>query len=223
MPIRTKNTRVDDAYLRLKSQIVKSKLAPGFQCPEPEIAQLMGMSRTPVREALIRLESDGLIELVPRRGVRVLGISMHDLVEIYELLAVLEAQAMSGLARQKLAPADLEKFEEPIRKMGEAFEGNDIERGVREEDNFRRLLLDLTENERLAKIVACLYDQVFRANIVLLKYQDGPVVTAQDYRDLVAAILSGNASRAHEIAYSCRKTAQDVFRGLFSSNQLSEI
>ena len=85
MPTKARSTRVDNAYERLKTEILNGQLPPGFQAPEPDIATRLGMSRTPVREALIRLEADGLVDLVPRRGAKVLPISLQDICEIYQI------------------------------------------------------------------------------------------------------------------------------------------
>lgn len=223
MPIRSKNTRVDVAYCRLKSEIIESKLPPGFQGPEPDIARRLGMSRTPVREALIRLESEGLIQLVPRRGVRVLGISNRDLVDIYEILATLEAQGASSLAKRKLAAEDLEKLEEQICDMEKAYDDANLERWLKAEEQFHRLLLALSDNWRLEKIVRSLHDQVHRARIVLLRLRGVPVVSAQDYRDLLNAIVSGDSVSAYEIAQQCRRRAQEVFQGMFQASKLSQV
>jgi DNA-binding GntR family transcriptional regulator len=76
-----KSSRVNDAYVQIKAEILSNRLPPGFQAPEPEVALRLGMSRTPVREALIRLEADGLVELIPRRGVRVLPLRAEDMAK----------------------------------------------------------------------------------------------------------------------------------------------
>lgn len=84
-----KNNRVADAYSQLKSQILSNQLSPGMQVPEPELSLQLGMSRTPVREALIRLQAEGLVELVPRRGLRVLPIKASDSVRFTKSLPCL--------------------------------------------------------------------------------------------------------------------------------------
>ena len=98
MLAKAKSTRVDNAYERLKREILQGVLPPGYQAPEPDIASRLGMSRTPVREALIRLEAEGLIDLVPRRGAKVVAISRKDICEIFQILAVLEALAAGEAA-----------------------------------------------------------------------------------------------------------------------------
>jgi DNA-binding GntR family transcriptional regulator len=223
MQTRSKNTRVDDAYDRLKFEITHSKLPPGSQAPEPDIAERLGMSRTPVREALIRLEADGLVHLIPRRGVRVLGVSVQDLAEVYDILSALEPLAISDLAGRTIAPKDLEKLEDLIRDMDLALDRNDLDGWADAEDGFYRLLLALGENRRLEKIVLGLYDQVRRGRMVLLRLRGVPVATVQTYRDILAAIVSGDGPGAYRQSHACRRRTLETFCELFRTSQLSQI
>ena len=94
------------AYDELKRRILDNELPPGSQALEQQAAEWLGMSRTPVREALIRLAQEGMIEVRPRHGMRVLPIAIADLREIYDLLAGLEATAVDIIARRGLQPAE---------------------------------------------------------------------------------------------------------------------
>ena len=115
-----KSSRVNDAYLRLKEEIRSNDMPPGFQAPEPEIAERLGMSRTPVREALIRLEAEGLVELIPRRGARVLPIRTEDMKEIYEILTALEPDAAAALAARNPSPEALQPLIQATDEMEQA-------------------------------------------------------------------------------------------------------
>ena len=93
MPTKARSTRVDNAYERLKTEILNGQLPPGFQAPEPDIATRLGMSRTPVREALARLEQEGLVQTIPRRGVFVVRKTKAEIIEIVTAWAALESMA----------------------------------------------------------------------------------------------------------------------------------
>src|SRR5512141_1326949 len=84
---------VDIAYQTMRARILDNQWAPGYRALEQELAQELGMSRTPVREALIRLQKEGLVEVVPRHGMRVLPVSAADMRDIYEMLTALEPMA----------------------------------------------------------------------------------------------------------------------------------
>ena len=89
------------AYTTIKHNILENRYPPGHQALEQELATELGMSRTPVREALIRLEREGLVELIPRRGMRVVPLSPADMKEIYDVLTGLETAALALMERKK--------------------------------------------------------------------------------------------------------------------------
>ena len=183
----------EEAYRLLKSEIMENRLPPGFQALESELAQRMGMSRTPVREAVIRLKDEGLVEVVPRRGMRVLAVAPEDMVEIYELLTVLEAEAAAMIAKARPKLADVKPLDQAVSRMERAIaEGNREEWGAAD-DQFHRALLDLCPNRRLASFVGVMLDQAHRARMVTLHMRDMPERSTEEHRNLVAALLEGDA------------------------------
>src|SRR5690348_12509120 len=93
-----KPSLVDDAYRALKEAIRENVFPPGYQGSEQEIATRLGMSRTPVHEAIIRLQEEGLVRVMTRRGVQVCAVSPEDMREIYDVIIALEAAAAELLA-----------------------------------------------------------------------------------------------------------------------------
>ena len=89
---------VDEAYQALKTAIRDNVFPPGHQAAEPEIARQLGMSRTPVHEAIIRLQEEGLVQVLPRRGILICPISADDIREIYDVLIAVEGMAAALLA-----------------------------------------------------------------------------------------------------------------------------
>ncbi|MGX1495245.1 DNA-binding GntR family transcriptional regulator [Labrenzia sp. MBR-25] len=199
MSTKARSTRVDNAYERLKTEILSGQLPPGFQAPEPDIATRLGMSRTPVREALIRLEADGLVDLVPRRGAKVLPISRQDICEIYQILAVLEALA-AGTACGKASDEALAEINCVLDGADEALEDQDIEAWAICDDRFHRLVARASGNLRLRAEIEGFLDQVYRANLVLLRLNKAPASNAADHRAIVEAIREGKSDAAAEVA-----------------------
>ena len=95
------------AYRKIRRLILDTEWAPGFQATEQEVATSLGMSRTPVREALMRLQQEGLVSVIPRHGMRVLPVSTSDMKEIYEILTSLESTAAELAAGRKLTDDQL--------------------------------------------------------------------------------------------------------------------
>lgn len=207
MATEAKTSRVGDAYTQLKDEILSNRMPPGFQAPEPEIALRLGMSRTPVREALIRLEAEGLVELAPRRGARVLPIRAEDMQEIYEILTALESDAAAALARRMLDADALAPLSAATKDMEEALEREDRDAWAEADDRFHRTLLELHGNRRLRSFVQSISDQAHRARIATLRLRDMPKRSTEDHRDILEALLAGNEDGARKACRAHRRRA----------------
>lgn len=207
MPMTNKLTRVEDAYARLKNEIRTNRMASGFQATEPEIALSLGMSRTPVREALIRLESEGLVEIIPRRGVRVLPININDMREIYEILTSLEPDVAANIAAKNPTEVELRPLEEAAVEMESALEQGDLDTWADADDRFHHHMLELNGNRRLREFVLALNDQVHRTRIVTLRLRDKPMKSNQEHREILEHIRRGDADAARKAFRAHRKRA----------------
>ena len=154
---------VDQAYQNIKDRILRNEYGPRYQALEQEIADDLGMSRTPVREALIRLENEGLVECIPRRGMRVVPLSSKDMREIYQVLTCLETMAVDLLARKHPKPKDITPLQNSLEKMDQALETKDLSGWAKADEQFHKSLLDLCGNRRLADMANTVFDQVYRA------------------------------------------------------------
>lgn len=200
-----RTSRVDDAYEQLKDEIRSNRMPPGFQAPEPEIALRLGMSRTPVREALIRLEAEGLVELVPRRGARVLPIRAEDMREIYEILGSLEPDAVAALARRGLSETDLAPLSQATADMERALAADDLDAWADADDRFHRIVLELHGNRRMTDFVGVLFDQAHRARIFTLRLRQRPERSTAEHREILDALGAGDARRARRVFRDHRK------------------
>lgn len=216
-------SRVDDAYARLKADILSNVLAPGYQAPEPEIAARMGMSRTPVREALIRLQSEGLVELVPRRGARVLPIQVSDMREIYELLTALEPHAAATVAKRKPSADDLAGLATAMAQMENALRADDLLAWAQADDRFHRSLLQLHGNGRLIAFASSLYDQAHRARMVTLRLRTVPQQSTEDHRAILTALADGDPIAAHDLFVAHRTRAAKDLLGILEKLGLTQL
>jgi DNA-binding GntR family transcriptional regulator len=187
-----KASRVGDAYARLKEEIRTNRMPPGFQLPEPELALRFGMSRTPIREALIRLEAEGLVELIPRRGVRVLPIQPQDMAEIYEILTSVEPDAAAALAARNLSDEELAPLVRATATMEAALEQGDREKWAEAGELFHMLLLELHGNKRLSIMVGKLFDQAHRARMITLRLRPLPVQSTQEHSEILTNLRRGD-------------------------------
>src|SRR5262249_13351140 len=113
--LRQKST--DRVYSALRRKVIDSELSPGSQILEQELAMMLGVSRTPLREALVRLENEGLLEIIPRHGVRIIPMSVADMKEIYQVLVSLESTAAATLAAKPPSDAALDELDAIYHRM----------------------------------------------------------------------------------------------------------
>jgi DNA-binding GntR family transcriptional regulator len=179
--------------------IVNNRLPPGSSYLESELAEMLEMSRTPVREAVLVLEAQGLLEVRPRRGIRVLPLRAHDMSEIYEILTELEGLAAHHAALRKLTPAELAAIEESLDEMEEAVKKGDRAAWAEADKSFHDQLVALSGNERLASLVGSYNDQVHRARILTLHLRPLPEKSNREHRELYEAIKNGDAAAARRI------------------------
>ena len=205
-------SRVEKAYRKLKSSILGNEYPPGYQALEPEIARSLGVSRTPVREALIRLEAEKLIELIPRRGMRVLPLVPADIIEISQVLTGLECTAVELLAKQNLGADTLMPMKDSVNEMQQALSVDDIDAWAHAEEKFHRLLVSLSGNKRLAILVGTVRAQAHRARNITLKLRPKPSSSTQAYVEVFDAIAIGDWEKAKARHYHLRQEITDILR-----------
>ncbi len=157
------------------------------------------MSRTPVHEALIRLQNEGLVRLEPRRGVTVLAVSVDDMQEIYGVVTAVETAAAELLAARRPDDRALAPLERAVVDMERALAAEDLVAWSRADERFHRALLELCGNRRLAEVGLRLRDQVRRVRMITLPARPKPVVSTEAHRATFEAIRAGDTDRAREL------------------------
>ncbi|MEO1794334.1 MAG: GntR family transcriptional regulator, partial [Pseudomonadota bacterium] len=196
-----------------KTRIFENTLEPGRFVLQETLAAELGVSRTPVREALIRLEREGLVEIRPRRGMRVLPVSRHDMTEIYEVLAVLEAEA-ARLAAERAPPEMIDALQSAADDMDSAIAVSDRLAWAEADDRFHKLLADASGNARLKRMVAIVTDQAARVRRRTLHLRPLPRVSASDHLKLVRAIRKGDGDRAFALHEAHRRKSARLLMAL---------
>lgn len=210
------------AYLEIKARILDNELMPGSSHLEQDLAQSLGMSRTPVREALIRLADERLVEIRPRHGVRVLPVSVEDMRDIYELLTELEALAARRAAELGLSAAEIAALEAAVAEMDGALARDDLEAWSSADTRFHDLLVAASHNKRLVAAVKLCLDQVHRARRYTLGLRPKPSASNDDHRAVVAAIRARDAAMAHRVHHEHRARAGKLLLELLASSDKAE-
>ena len=208
------------AIHELRMRIFSGELAAGSDHLESELAALLEMSRTPVREAVLTLEGQGLLEMRPRKGVRIVPLSPGDMSEIYDVLTELESHAAEQAALAGFAPGDLTILAGAIDDMDTAIAGPDLDAWADADDRFHRELVRLGRNRRIEAIVAMMSDQVRRARMTTLFMRPLPTKSNEDHRRVYQAIRDGDAATARDVHRQHRQDAKTILVDLLGKHRL---
>lgn len=195
------------AYLHIKQKILDNEYPPGAYVLEQDIAAELKLSRTPVREALVRLQQDGLVKIVPRHGVRISPLSPADMREIYEVLMSLEPTAVELLARRRPSLSELAPLVEACDAMEAALSRRepDLKAWAAADESFHINLARMCGNSRLAAMIMTVWDQAHRARMFTLTLRPVPHRSTKEHRAVVEAILAGDAAGAHKLYAAHRR------------------
>ncbi len=209
---------VDEAYQALKTAVRENVFPPGYQAAEPEIARQLGMSRTPVHEAIIRLQEEGLVQVLPRRGILICPISVGDIREIYDVLIAVEGRAAALLADmpRDLAGSAAESLDQETAEMEQALERGQLLDWAAADERFHQLLAESCGNQRLARFAATVRDQSHRARLFTLLLRPLPTASAAEHRRITNAIRLGEVAEAEAAARVHRVRARDALLPLLA-------
>lgn len=218
--VQTSTRRAADQMRRM---IFSGELAAGSDHLETELAARFGMSRTPVREAALLLEAQGLVSVRPRRGVRILAVSAEDMAEIYDVLTELESHAAMRAAAAGHSDAELKEMADAIDAMDAALARGDRAAWAEADDRFHSELVRLGNNSRIQSIVGMMWDQVRRARALTLYLRPLPQKSNDDHRAVLAAIRAGGAYKAQSIHRAHRENAKEMLIGLLREHRLTQL
>ncbi|WP_091999417.1 GntR family transcriptional regulator [Paraburkholderia lycopersici] len=184
----------DQALAVLKYRLISGDLAPGEIYSAAALASELGVSNSPVREAMLTLVNEGLMETVKNRGFRVVPLRDEERRNIYELRKLIEVPSMAKLASMKdEVNAHREHFEQLAADIVKAAHEKNVVAFVEADRNFHIGLLSLLKNEQLTSIVENLRNQTRRYGLKVLSSQEGELVkSAEGHKLLLDAILSGD-------------------------------
>ena len=204
------------SYHELRFRILEGRLPPGTTLLETEVASLLSLSRTPVREALIRLEEEGLVEVRPRHGITVKALSLEEIEQIYQVFSTLEVKAAQLTARRGISDEDHERLDAILTQMERATKRVDIAQWSELDDLFHSELVALCGNPRLTGMLRQLWDMQYRARKAIEKLRPLPVQSDAEHREILAAIRAGDEAEATRLHQRHRDRADTLLVSLLS-------
>ncbi len=185
-------------FENLKQAIIRGDLAPGDRIVETQVAEALDISRTPVREAIHKLEREGLLKKLPKAGFTVMSLNREDIEETFGIRSVLESYA-AGLAALKHHEDELKPLEEKIREFKICLQKGDTDALAKINTEFHNLLYALSRSPKLVRMINDLRDQIFRFRKILLKMDHMPEASNEDHRKMLAAIRERDVAKVEEL------------------------
>ncbi len=214
---------VDDAYEQIRRRILDNAWPPGHRALEQEVAMALGMSRTPVREAMLRLQGEGLVEVVPRHGMRVLPVSPTDMREIYQILTALECMAAELLAQRVPSDQELAPLVAATQAMDKALKAEDLDAWAAADERFHAHLIDLAGNRQLQATVLNYWDRAHRARMFTLRLRPKPVNSTKEHMQMVERLRAGDAAGAAAVTRAHRERASGELVTIFEHFKLAQM
>lgn len=202
----------DRAYHDLRYRILTGRLAPGTTLLESELASLLSLSRTPVREAVIKLEEEGLVEVRPRHGVTVKALTIQDVADILHIFSALEVRAVEVVAQRGISDVEHAALEGLLDRMEAATRAGDIAGWSDLDDEFHSQIVALCGNLRLQEAIGAYWGQQYRARVIIVPLRPSPIQSDIEHRGIVQALTAGNRTlaRARHQAHRDRADTQQL-------------
>lgn len=197
----SQTTLADQAYKVIRSRILNGDMALGEFVREQDVSAALGVSRTPVREALGRLSSEGFLERIPHRGFRVPEEPLDTLLELYPIVSALELLA-GRLALPLLTAADIETLKTINRELATSTEKGDVRRRIELNNRFHHFICERSGSSRLCDLLDDLRSQVSRLEHWYYSQDDRTEASIAHHDELIRAIEGGEHDRALELIES---------------------
>jgi DNA-binding GntR family transcriptional regulator len=182
----------------VREAIIVGKLKPGEKISEAKLADELHISRTPIREAIRMLESEGFVSIIPRRGTIVSEFSLEDLYEYFQIKACLEAFAAASVA-ESLSDRDLSKLKRLNEEEMSAIKAGDFSHYLRIHEDFHQTFLVRTGNRKLALVIQQLGFHIRRLEKIFNDHPEIFITCSETHGDLIAAFESRDPKRVREI------------------------
>jgi DNA-binding GntR family transcriptional regulator len=185
----------EDIAASIKDAIIRGRFQPGEKIAEGELAESMGISRTPLREAFRKLQNEGFITIIPRKGAVVATLDPREASELYEIKSYLEGLA-ARMAVPRMKEKEVERLEKLEAELRQATGANDVEGFYRTHTRFHEVFIRNCGNDRLIQMIANLNDHFKRYGIVSLTQPGRYDRTHQQHQGIIEAFRQGNPDLA---------------------------
>lgn len=189
----------DIVFHTLRKAIITGELPPGERLMETQLGEKLGVSRTPIREAIRKLELEGLVVMVPRKGAQVAQFTQKDIKDVLEVRASLEALA-ARLACERMDERSFLRLQLVITEYEYAAKEKDIETMINKDVEFHEIIFNATHNDKLVQMFGNLGEQVHRFRIAYLKNMEQSMAVHREHTEILQALRDRDPERAAQLA-----------------------
>ncbi|MCR5144703.1 MAG: GntR family transcriptional regulator [Lachnospiraceae bacterium] len=191
----------DVVYNTLRNAILRGELLPGERLMEMHLANKLGVSRTPIREAIKLLEDEGLAVTVPRKGAQVAKMTEKDLQDVLEIRNALDELAVSmACARKK--PEQLQTLKEALESFEFATKSKDPRKIAEEDEKFHNVIYEMADNPKLTRVVVDLREQMYRYRYEYVKDNETYEKLIQEHKEMIAGLENNDVEHLKEIMHT---------------------
>lgn len=184
----------DVVFNTLREAILKGDLQPGERLMELQLAAKLGVSRTPIREAIRMLEQEGLAVTIPRKGAEVAKMTEKDMEDVLQIRDVLDELAAS-IACEKISGEQLEELRQTMHEFEESIKTGGIKRIAEVDVRFHDIIYQSTGNPKLVSILSNLREQMYRYRVEYLKDQKNYPVLVREHSEIVKGLSEKNKEK----------------------------
>ena len=184
----------------LRQAILKGELKPGERLMEIALAEKLGVSRTPIREAMRKLELEGLVVMIPRRGAQVANITEKDLNDVLEVRITLENMAIEK-ACTNMPEEDVQELQKVARDFERSTAEGELVKMAEADVNFHETIYRAADNKRLMQVLNNLREQIYRYRVEYLKEDEARNRLVKEHEKITQAIKARDVKKAQELSF----------------------
>ena len=185
----------------LREAIIFGELKPGERLFEVQLAEQMGVSRTPVREAIRKLELEGFVDMLPRRGAQVADLSVKDIMDVLEVRASLDGLA-TELAASRITQDEIKELKHVHSQFVNYVEKENLQGSIKKDVEFHDIIYRSSRNDKLLQISSNLREQIHRFRVIFLKDNTSNKDLIKEHGDMLDAILNKDCELARDAAHT---------------------
>ena len=208
----------DVVFNTLRQAILRGELKPGERLMEIQLANKLGVSRTPIREAIRKLELEGLVLMIPRRGAEVAEITEQNLRDVLEVREALEELSVK-LACEHATQEQIEEMKQAAQVFKESLSGDDVTRIAEADVAFHDAINMATDNQKLIQILNNLREQMYRYRMEYLKDRQSHSVLVREHEEILNALCARDAEKALDVTITHIERQRDHILNLLTKKE----